>query len=65
MSALMTHNFKELPYIEQIQRNETHLLGEFVKDLDLDDPDVKWALSERVADIISDGEGQHMAELVD
>ena len=62
---LQTHNLKELPYIEQILQNETHLLGEFVKDLDLDDPDVKWAISERVADIIGDGEGQHMAELVD
>ena len=65
MSALQTHNLKELPYIEQILQNETHLLGEFVQNLDLDDPDVKWALSERVADIIRDGEGQHMAELVD
>jgi hypothetical protein len=65
MTALQTHNTAEIPLIAQMLRNEQHLLGEFIKDLDLTDHDVIDAINDRVADIISQGEGQHMAQLVD
>ena len=65
MTALQTHNQAEIPLIAQMYANEQHLLGEFIRNLDLNDPDVIAALSDRVSDIINQGEGQHMADLVD
>ena len=61
---LKTHNKAQFQLIELIQRNEVHLLKEFVQDLDPTDPDVIAAIEDRVADIISQGEGARMAKLV-
>jgi hypothetical protein len=63
--TLIQHNKAECPLIEEMKRNELHLLKEFIKDLDPQDPDVIAAIEDRVADIISQGEGAHMALLVD
>ena len=62
--SLSTHNKAQFQLIELIQRNEMHLLKEFVQDLDPTDPDVIAAIEDRVADIISQGEGERMAKLV-
>ena len=62
--SLKTHNKAQFQLIELIQRNEMHLLKEFVQDLDPTDPDVIAAIEDRVADIISQGEGERMAKLV-
>ena len=61
---LSTHNKAQFQLIELIQRNEMHLLKEFVQDLDPTDSDVIAAIEDRVADIISQGEGERMAKLV-
>ena len=62
--SLSTHNKAQFQLIELIQRNEMHLLKEFVQDLDPTDSDVIAAIEDRVADIISQGEGERMAKLV-
>ena len=62
--SLSTHNKAQFQLIELIQRNEMHLLKEFVQALDPTDPDVIAAIEDRVADIISQGEGERMAKLV-
>ena len=65
MTALQIHNQAQFHLIELMKRNEMHLLREFIKDLNPTDPDVIAAIEDRVADIINQGEGQHMAKLVD
>ena len=62
---LIQHNKAECPLIEEMKRNELHLLKEFIKDLNPQDPDVIAAIEDRVADIISQGGGAYMAKLVD
>ena len=61
---LIKHNKAECPLIEEMKRNELHLLKEFIKDLNPQDPDVIAAIEDRVCDIISQGEGAHMASIV-
>ena len=63
--TLQNHNTAQFQLIELMRRNELHLLKEFIQDLDPNDPDVKAAIEDRVADIISQGEGARMAEIVD
>ncbi len=65
MTALQIHNQAQFHLIELMKRNEMHLLREFIKDLNPNDPDVIAAIEDRVADIINQGEGAHMASLVD
>ena len=65
MTTLQTHNTAQLPLIETMMRNEWYYLNETFRNLDRNDPDVIWAMSERVADIIAQGEGAHMASIVD
>ena len=62
---LIQHNKAQFHLIELMRRNELHLLKEFIKDLDPQDPDVIAAIEDRVADLISQGEGAHMAQLVE
>ena len=62
---LQNHNSAQFQLIELMKRNELHLLKEFIQDLDPNDPDVKAAIEDRVADIIIQGEGARMAQLVD
>ena len=64
-TTLTEHNTRELPLIDEMRRNEQHLAKEFIKDLDLEADWVVAAIEERLADIILQGEGQHMAQLVD
>jgi len=61
---LHTHNSAELPLIEEMERNEIHLLNEAFANLDMADPDVQAAIRDRVADLTIQ-EGQRMARLVD
>ena len=63
--TLTQHNKAEFPLIELMKRNELHLLKEFIKDLDPQDPDVIAAIEDRVCDIISQGAGAYMASIVD
>ena len=63
--TLKQHNNAQISYIEQIKRNEQHLLCEAFADLDVNDPDVIAAIEDRIADIISQGEGARMATIVD
>jgi len=63
--TLIQHNQAQFHLIELMKRNELHLLKECIKDLNPLDPDVIAAIEDRVADIISQGEGARMASLVD
>ena len=65
MNNLLTHNTAQFHLIELMKRNEPHLLKEFIQDINPLDPDVIAAIEDRVADIISQGEGAHMAQIVD
>jgi len=64
MTHLHTHNSAEVPLIEEMERNEIHLLKEAFANLDMADPDVQAAIRDRVADLTIQ-EGQRMARLVD
>jgi len=64
MTALQTHNAAQCPLIEEMKRNELHLLREYAN-VNPRDPDVIWAIEERVCDIIAQGEGARMASVVD
>ena len=61
---LHTHNSAELPLIEEMERNEIHLLNEAFANLDMADPDVQAAIRDRLVDLTIQ-EGQRMAQLVD
>ena len=61
---LHTHNSAELPLIEEMERNEIHLLNEAFANLDMADPDVQAAIRDRLVDLTIQ-EGQRMARLVD
>jgi hypothetical protein len=61
---LHTHNSAELPLIEEMERNEIHLLNEAFANLDMADPDVQAAIRDRLVELTIQ-EGQRMARLVD
>jgi len=61
---LHTHNSAELPLIEEMERNEIHLLKEAFANLDMTDPDVQAAIRDRLVELTIQ-EGQRMAQLVD
>jgi hypothetical protein len=65
MKTLSQHNLEQFRLIELMKQNETHLLKEFIQDLDQSDPDVIAAIEDRVADLISQGEGARMAQIVE
>jgi len=64
MTHLQHHNSAELPLIEEMERNEIHLLKEAFANLDMTDPDVQAAIRDRLVDLTIQ-EGQRMARLVD
>ena len=65
MKTLSQHNVDQFQLIKLMMQNEMHLLKEFIQDLDQSDPDVIAAIEDRVADLISQGEGARMNEIVE
>jgi len=64
MTHLQSHNRAELPLIAQMYNNELYLMREAFQDIDETDPDVQYALRERMIDLTIE-QGQNMAQLVD
>lgn len=62
--TLLEHNSKQMPMISIIYRNELHLMREAFLDISEKDPDVVNAINERIAEIISAGEGRNMCKTI-